>query len=143
SVLLRCSVGVGAHLVPVRLGPVGVVCRVGLCAPPFVPDVCGDGFDCGMHLCVELVVLPLESEYPVLSCGTHGLVDEVVGDHASPTSRPSTASTALIRASLTLICSSASSAAPRSSSAVCRHSSRDASAWSARRFSSSHERSAL
>src|SRR5699024_6358490 len=50
----------------------------------FVPDVCGDGFDCGMHLRVELVVLPLESEYPVLSCGTHGLVDEVVGDHASP-----------------------------------------------------------
>src|SRR5699024_11977304 len=54
------------------------------CVLAFVPDVSGDGFDCGMHLCVELVVLPLKGEYPVLSCGTHGLVDEVVGDHASP-----------------------------------------------------------
>src|SRR5699024_4608714 len=121
-----------------------------------IPDVCGDGFECGAgvhaggdldRVVVVHVVPGVDSELVTEHGGGVdrgcGPVDEVVGDHASPTSRPSTASTALIRASLTLICSSASSAAPRSSSAVCRHSSRDASAWSARRFSSSHARSAL
>src|SRR5699024_9164262 len=91
-------------------------------------DVCGDGFECGAGVhagcgfdrVVVCHVVPGVGRELVTENGGGvdrgcGLVDDVVGDHASPTSRPSTASTALIRESLTLTCSSASSSPPRSS----------------------------
>src|SRR5699024_10952608 len=67
-----------------------------------IPDVCCDGFECGagVHAGGDLdrvavchvapgVMRELVTEHGCCVAGGCGLVDEVVGVHASPTSRPS------------------------------------------------------
>src|SRR5699024_7444757 len=97
-------------------------------------NVCGDGFECcaGVHAgcgfdrVVVCHVVPGVGSELVTECGGGvdrgcGLVDEVVGDHASPTSRPSTASTALIRSSAWSTSCRSSSVSVSYLSARCPH----------------------